>query len=161
VQEAVRQCRLDRSAGRFREREGDCVYALMDVEPHDPVKAAALDEALIEAARRGVRVLLSNPCFEYWLLCHVVDQGRAARSFADPEAADRELARQFGHCKSDLHRNPDLIERLLPRASDAVKVARHVHERHHRGVADIRRASGCTEVYRLVGFLTGDSDERP
>ncbi len=46
----------------------DEVWMVVDVDEH-----ATLDEALVEAKRRGVSVVVSNPCFEIWLVWHYED----------------------------------------------------------------------------------------
>lgn len=153
VKRAIRQREQDRRNQKFSKRDGDRVYALIDVEPHDPSKAAALQEALDIASKEDVCVLLSNPCFEFWLLCHVAEANELCRSFRDPQALDHELRNRGNRGKDDLHQNPNLFDRFLPKAPHAVAIARHVHQIHHHSTADIRSANACTQVYELVSAL--------
>lgn len=153
VKQAIRQRDQDRQGQKFSKRDGDRVYALIDVEPHDPSKAAALQQALALAGKEGVCVLLSNPSFEFWLLCHVAEANDLCRSFADPQALDQGLRNRGYPGKDDLHQNPNLFDRFLPKAQHAVTVARHVHEQHHRSPTDIRTANACTQVYELVARM--------
>lgn len=127
------------------------MYAIVDVEPHDPSKAATLRDAITEARRNGVCLLMSNPCFEYWLLCHVADKQGVCRSFADPDAVEREL-RKHGYPKQDLLDHPGRFDALLSSAAMAVQHAREVHQAHHKG-ASVETVSGCTQVYELVSRL--------
>ncbi len=153
VERAIRERDNDRRGGKFDRAQGDRAYVLLDVEPHDPGRAPALDNALRLAREQDVCVLLSNPSFEFWLLCHLVSEAEACRAFPNPAALDSELRRRFdGHGKDDLHRDPDLFDRLLSEAEHAVTVARHVHEKHH-SKADVRGANACTTVYQLVDML--------
>lgn len=46
----------------------DEVWVVVDVDEH-----ATLDEALRAAKRHGVSVVVSNPCFEIWLVWHYED----------------------------------------------------------------------------------------
>ncbi len=154
VKKAIRQREEDRRSQMFSRRDGDMVFALLDVEPHDPSKVGALDKALRLANREGVCVLLSNPCFEFWLFCHVADERQACRGFEDPTALDRAL-RRHGFDKDTLHASSSGFDRLLNNVKGAVRVARHVHERHHANVADIRHANACTTVYQLVARMIG------
>jgi hypothetical protein len=71
VHEAVK-CR-DRAAEAAR-RRGDAflaydeVWAVVDVDDH-----ASLDQAIKEARDRDVKLVISFPCFEIWLLWHFQD----------------------------------------------------------------------------------------
>lgn len=161
VERAVRQRDTDRRNQKFFWQDGDKVYAIFDVEPHDPSRADSLDAALRLAEHERVGVLLSNPSFEFWLLCHVAEAGDLCRAFNDPKSTDRELQKQFGHGKDDLHSDPGLFDRLVPYASRAVEVARHVHENHHGNADDIRGCNACTTVYKLVGYLIGAQSDPP
>lgn len=162
VKAAMRQRENDRRGQKFYPQDGDKTYALLDVEPHDPPKAGRLEEALRLAHGNDICVLLSNPSFEFWLLCHAAEQGEVCRSFADPRSLDRELRRRSGFGKDDLHAKPDLFNRIfLPNVSHAVEVARHVHQTHHNNIADVRGANACTRVYELVGYLIGSLDAPP
>jgi hypothetical protein len=153
VNAATERRRREQQGGKFSKSDGDEVYALIDVEPHDSSKAAGLAEALQIARLEGVHVLLSNPSFEFWLLCHVAEASAACHSFRDPTAVDRELMRLSKHSKDDFHRNPNLFACLLPKVSHAVDVAQHIHQKHHQDGPDLRVLNPCTEVYLLVGRL--------
>jgi len=79
-----RAVELKKEAEKEARREGDSnlrydeVWCVFDVDTH-PNLAAALQQA----AANGIRVALSNPCFELWILLHFEDQ----RSELDPKAA--------------------------------------------------------------------------
>ena len=113
------------------------------------------------AADNDVCVLPSNPCFEFWLLCHKADPGELCRSSPHPRAVNAELHRRTGHGKEELHAHPARFERLLKNVQAAVEVARHVHEKHHRGIADLRNANACTTVYQLVAYLLSQQGTPP
>lgn len=52
--------------------EFDEAWAVFDIES-DPRRAAKVQEAIALARRCGVNVAASNPCFEFWLVLHLVD----------------------------------------------------------------------------------------
>lgn len=60
-----------REARRSRDMHAayDEVWCVLDVDEH-----ARLAEAQQIAARSGIRLAVSNPCFELWLLLHFADQ---------------------------------------------------------------------------------------
>lgn len=52
--------------------EFDEAWAVFDIES-DPSRATKVQEAIALARRCGVNVAASNPCFEFWLVLHLVD----------------------------------------------------------------------------------------
>ena len=140
---------------------GDRCYCVLDVEPHDPAKRSPLANALKLASEKDVQVLLSNPSFEFWMLCHVATADELKHGFLDPEAADTELRKRAGVGKEELNKRPEQFEPFVKRAREAVTVAKNVHQTHHHACSDVRKANGCTEVYRLVEYLVGDAEAPP
>ena len=68
--EGVDPVRLVRAAAAYRDRalaEYDEVWCVVDVDQFD------MDNAVVEARRRDVRLAVSHPCFELWLLLHHAD----------------------------------------------------------------------------------------
>ncbi|MFP4356513.1 MAG: RloB family protein [Phycisphaerae bacterium] len=145
----------------YSEDDGDRVYVVLDVEPHDQSKVAALRQALSLAEAKGVSVLLSNPAFEYWLLCHVLPANRLTKQIPSAKDADVLLQKELGYGKAQFHANPCLFEQLIEKVKEAVENASQVHLGHHQGTTDIAKANPCTTVYRLVGYITGQYKELP
>lgn len=58
----------------------DELYCLVDVDEH-----ATLDKAIVEAKRRKINLLISNSCFEIWLLWHYMDctSGKTPKQLVD------------------------------------------------------------------------------
>ncbi len=54
----------------------ESVWLLLDLEREPHLRQAA-ERVKSKAAGTGVRVALSNPCFEVWTLLHLVDTGEA------------------------------------------------------------------------------------
>lgn len=142
----------------FDRRRGDVVYCVLDVESHDPAKTASLARALSLAKREKLRLLLSNPSFEVWLLAHA---GEFRRSFASPAALDKEMQRCLGLSKQQLNQNPRQVEPLLQKVEDAVVNARHVREDHFRRERETSKANASTDVYALVSFILGQTCTLP
>lgn len=162
VRQAVQKRNDDKRDGRFAPRDGDRVYAVIDVEPHDSTKVEPLKRALALASKHDVTVLLSNPSFEVWLLCHVSTAVQMKRRFATPGEVDELLKKRFGKGKDELNTNPHTsYGRLAKMARDAILVAQEVHHQHHGGCDDLRDANACTEVYRLVEYMLGQTDSPP
>ena len=116
VVEAAAKARA-RSSGE--DGEIDEVWCIFDVEW--PRNHPNLEQALARARESGVRVAVSNPCFELWLALHFEDQN----AWLDTAAATR------------LRRSLDKTEdkgldgaTYMPRRSEAARRARALDERH-------------------------------
>ena len=128
----------------------DAVWCVLDVE--HAAHEATLNEALALAQKNNIRLFLSNPSFEVWLIAHFE---RTKRDFANGGAAEAYLSntywqKQFGceYDKGDLR----LYERLAGHRNAAVENAQWVLESFH-GNASCRESNASTEVYQLVREL--------
>ena len=128
------------------ERIYDAVYCVLDVEhiAHE----AKLDEALGLAKKHNIRVFLSHPSFEVWLISHFE---RTAHYFDNGDSAEAYLnthwKKQFqsDYDKGDLY----LYKKLADRVNEAIENARWVLETFHEN-APCRNSNSSTEVYQLV-----------
>lgn len=94
VNSAVRRRDDDQRAKPPRERYDD-VWCVFDVDRHE-----VLGEAITQARRESVKVAISNPCFELWLLWHFTDL------FAATSAVElRHRLRQHGCAGKSLPRS--------------------------------------------------------
>ena len=137
------------------ERRGDAfdeVWCVLDVE--GPQTRESLGRARQMAAEADIRLCLSNPSFEVWLLSHFV---RRARAYSGWEAVVADLNKpwqaRFG--RSYEKNDARIYERLASLTQVAVKNARWVRETHHRAKPDTIACNSSTDVYQLVEHLTG------
>ncbi|MET8956452.1 RloB family protein [Streptomyces sp. NPDC004533] len=72
--------------------EFDGVWCVVDVDQFQD-----LDEALLCAAQNDVELVISNPCFEIWLLLHHIDHRKWVRDYN----AVKPLLQQFVDVPSD------------------------------------------------------------
>jgi hypothetical protein len=63
---------LDEFSARFRLRDGDTLWLVMDRDQQS-WKPQTLSEVATACVQRDYRLALSNPCFELWLLLHFED----------------------------------------------------------------------------------------
>ena len=130
--------------------EYDEVWCVMDVE--DASQRASLDRALTILRENNIKVYLSNPAFEVWLLSHFE---RIAKAFIDCDAVIVQLGkcwqREFSasYSKSD----GDIYRRVGDRTNTAIENAIWVRETHHDMNKAVADCNSCTEVYRLVKRL--------
>ena len=155
VRQVIRRKRDDALHGKFDAQRGDKAYAVLDVDPHDVERQGSLREAIGIARKEEVCILLSNPCFEYWLLCHGARPEVLRRNYTDPSAVDAALRTAFGFGKAELLRDPNKYRELLPRVRDAIAIAKEIYEKNNSGPPDPLASSACTTVYQLVERLVG------
>jgi hypothetical protein len=121
--ELVRRA-IKQRAGDLRESKrglGDaydeywCVFDV-DTHPH-------LNEALQLARSEDIRVALSNPCIELWIIIHFQDQ----TAYLSAEVAVEKAAVLLGCGKTP---TPTALERLVERYNDAKERARQLDKKH-------------------------------
>ena len=137
------------SRKRLGERIYDAVCCVLDVE--HAAHEASLNEAVTLAREHNIRLFLSNPSFEVWLIAHFE---RIKRDFANGGAAEAHLntlwRKQFSadYDKGDAK----LYLKLEDQVSDALENARWMLEVFHED-APCRNANATTDVYKLVQEL--------
>ena len=139
------------SRRRLGERIYDDICCVLDVEHIE--HEVKLNEAIALAQKHGIRLLLSNPSFEVWLIAHF---DRVTRDFADGSAAEAYLNL---HWRKQFQRDyekgdPKLYVTLADRVRDAVGNAQWILENFHES-ATCQASNSSTEVYRLVQELIG------
>ena len=131
------------------EKKYDEVWCVLDVEYQ--AHEVTLNEAIALASEHNIRLFLSNPSFEVWLISHFE---RVKRDFPDGGAAEAYLNthwRKHFSCAYDKG-DPKLYARLEDRVSNALENARWLLEVFHEN-APCRNANAATEVYQLVQEL--------
>ena len=131
------------------ERLYDEVWCVLDVE--HAAHEAKLNEAIVRAREHNIRLFLSNPSFEVWLIGHFE---RVTRDFADGGAAEAYLNTHWRrHIGGDYDKgDPELYVKLSDRVSTALENAQWVREVFHEN-ASCRDSNASTDVYQLVRHL--------
>lgn len=95
-----------------------CIFDVESPQPHPNLK-----EALALAEEHGVKVAVSNPCFETWLVLHFEDCTRSY-STAQAEKLSKRLDGRPGKSID--------ADKYLPHREVAAERARKLDERHNR-----------------------------
>ncbi|MFB9923563.1 RloB family protein [Amycolatopsis halotolerans] len=115
---------LVRYAARVRsENDYDEVWCVVDVD-HFP-----LPGAVASAKKLGVKLAVSNPCFEYWLLLHFEDCQTPMTRYQEVE---RKLKKHVPTYRKDGVRFDDYavgVESAVARAKSGCPADSHPHER--------------------------------
>lgn len=130
-----------RSADRITDFEE--VWCVFDVDEHPNVS-----QAINEAHQSGIGVVVSNPCFELWLVLHHRDQ----TAHIDRRAAQRE-ARALGLIDERKRLVPHNVDALMNGYGEAVRRAQQLEQRHVGNGSDPNENPSST-VWRLTDKLS-------
>lgn len=136
---------------------GDTMWVVADGDINynnpDPVKAKTtqLDKARKMAAKAGIMVAISNPCFEFWYLLHFKYTTGHLRDYDAVADALRNYI-------PDYEKSSDVAQKLAQHLDEALVNAERVEQYHVKNGSaapfslDI---NPFTEVYRLVRACRG------
>ncbi|MCK4626389.1 MAG: RloB domain-containing protein [Phycisphaerae bacterium] len=122
----------------------DEIWCVMDVEAPQP--HTTLDQALDKARDNGLKVALTNPCFEYWYILHFKKTSQFMQKNGDVIKVLKKCYPEY--CKNSL----DIFDAIFPHTTDAIKNAGDVIKEKHWG-EDLRGCNPSTHVHRLVEQL--------
>ncbi len=129
---------------QFSIEEDDERWMVLDTDHCiEPNHYPGFIKALVEARQAGIKIALSRPCFELWLLLHHVDESAVTdlRNAAETESRLREVLGEYNKC--------NLKPEHYPLASIASAIARA--ERLDAAVPGGDRPEGnTTRVYQLL-----------
>jgi hypothetical protein len=142
--ELVRLAVAARERSIEEEGEIDEVWCVFDVEW--PINHPDLKEALALARKRGVRVAVSNPCFELWLALHFRDH----RGWLDNNGARRLRRSCDGQVKKGL-KGAD----YMPYREVARQRAAALDRQHEQDCRDFPQNNPSSGMHRLIASVAG------
>lgn len=119
----------------------DEIWCVFDVDEHPDI-----NQAINQARQKGVKVAVSNPCFELWLVLHQQDQ----TAHIDRKAVQR-LAQELGLIKGK-RIDDSSFDLLLEKYEDARRRAKGL-DRRHKGNLSSPWSNPSTGVWRLVDSI--------
>ena len=133
--------RSSRSARRYGTPDFDEIWCIFDVDAHPD-----LQRAIEEARQSDVNVVVSNPCFELWLVLHCQDQ----TAHIDRRDIQR-LASRLGliEGKNILTSAWPVLEENYETAKQRAKHLDHLHKSN----GSPPRSNPTTDVWQLVDRL--------
>ncbi|MEO3777435.1 RloB family protein [Micromonospora sp. B11E3] len=131
-----------RAIERSRDDEIDECWCVFDVEwpKHHP----NLDQAIQLAADHGIRLAISNPCFELWLILHFEDR----TAFLDTAAAERMSRKLDGRDGKRID-----AERYMPHRKMAAGRAARLAGRHERDGSRFPDDNPSSGMYELLAAV--------
>jgi hypothetical protein len=112
-----------------------------DINPH-------LNAALQKAKANRIKVALSNPCFEFWLLLHYA---YCTAPFENCKRVERELRKKY---INDYEKGAYSVRDLFPSLPDAVKRAERCREHHRTSAGDNNPSTTVDELIRELNSAT-------
>lgn len=137
-----------RDRARAGKDEIDEFWCVFDVEW--PRNHPGLKEAIARAKANGVKLAISNPCFELWLILHFQDHG----AWLDNDGARR--------LRRDLDGAPDKrVEpaKYMTQVANATRRAAALTKRHERAGTDFPHDNPSSGMHLLVDSVTDGKPE--
>lgn len=151
----IRKAAEYKNKNQMSESNGDAVWVVADGDVNynspDPVreKDLMLAKARKQADAKGIRLAISNPCFEFWYLLHFQ---YTTRYFRDYTAVENALTTYL----PDYEKSDDVYSQLCERTDTAIQNAGRVAQYHLQngnkppfGIA----VNPFTDIYQLVESL--------
>lgn len=139
----VSKAREERRKALDENAELDEFWCVFDVEW--PLHHPGLAGALHDAAQNDIRVAVTNPCFELWLILHFQDQ----TAFLDTAQAVRLRGTLDGSQGKDL--DP---AQYMPRVQDALRRARELDKIHERDQTRFPHNNPSSGMHLLMTALS-------
>ena len=114
---------------------------MFDVDEHPEIK-----QSVNRARQKGVKVAVSNPCFELWLVLHNQDQ----TAYIHRNKVQK-LAEELGLIKGK-RIDESSSDHLMEKYEDARRRAKEL-DRWHEGNGSPPRSNPSTGVWRLVDSI--------
>ena len=125
--------------------EYEVIYCVIDVEA--PMPHESLARAVNKAESNKFKVILSNPCFEYWYILHFRKTGAP---FHTNDEVFSKLKREY----RDYSKNDTTIFNVVyPKTDDAIKHSKEVLNERHNDAEDLRDCNPSTHVHKIVEYL--------
>ncbi|PWU55774.1 RloB domain-containing protein [Micromonospora sp. S4605] len=138
---------VQRAVARNEDEEVDECWCVFDVEW--PQNHPRLGEAIRLATAHGVRLAVSNPCFELWLILHFQEQ----TAFINTTEAERMSRRLDGRPGKRIDAMPYMAHR-----KDAARRAASLDERHARNQTVFPDDNPSSTMYQLLAAIEPDTD---
>lgn len=134
----------------------DKVFCVVD-EDISPLQEKKIEEAKSILKRINGIVIVSNPCFEVWYLCHFTVP---AKQFVSSKEVIETLQKQ--HISTYTKGYPKMYELLSPRTYIAIDNAKKLEKYHRESGSNLNRyyCQPKTDVYIIVEFLLKMNESR-
>lgn len=138
---------VERAIKKISDPEIDECWCIFDVEA--PRSHPNIEKVVELALRKGVKVAVSNPCFELWLVLHRQDYSAYVNT-ADIVKTSKDLEKRSG--KSI---DPSFYMDHIANAVERADKLRAMHQKNGTTFPRDNPSSGMSDFIRAVGALDG------
>lgn len=145
VEDSIRNMGLDT-------KNGDLFFCVIDAD-YDSSKESVINKAKHRAKDKGIKVIISNPCFELWLLLHFTKTTKLMNSIE----VERELKTYLSRYK----KGQLDFSKFESKIDEAVKRAKEIKEycEQYRDGDGITGLAPITFIYEIVELLCGNKGD--
>lgn len=122
---------------------GDMIYCVFDGDMDDN-KNVQIIKAISLASKYNIEIIVSNPCFEEWFLCHFV--------YTTKSLSSSEVINKLKTYIPDYEKNLDVFQAINNLTNIGVKNAKKqvkYHESLGRNI-NLVQSNPCSTVYKIV-----------
>ncbi len=123
----------------------DDIFCVVDVDDHPSLK-----DAIQKARDNDLKLIISNPCFEYWYILHFERTGEA---YSSRTQLYKNLEKHLGHeyNKSGC----EFFEIVYQRTETSIKNSKEILCSQWHNEEDLRQCNPSTHVHRVVECIEG------
>jgi len=127
----------------------DETFCVIDIDKHSKKK---LNDAKQKARDNDIKLIISNPCFEYWYVLHFKKTGSAYNHHRDAQKEFRDILRKiykdrhYKYDKSGCH----FFDTIYPKTRTAIKNSRSILKSQHKNETDLSKCNPSTHVHQIV-----------
>ena len=139
VNDIIRTMRLNEIDSKY----GDKVYCVFDGDMNDS-KNAQIIKAMSLASKYNIEIIVSNPCFEEWFLCHF--------EYTTKYLSSNEVINKLRIYIPNYEKNLDIFNRINDFTDTGVRNAKKqvkYHESLGRNI-NLVQSNPCISVYKIV-----------
>jgi hypothetical protein len=152
AQDLVRYCISYISKNHFRFQSDDEIFCIFDRNANTNQD---LNKAIKFAQEENIRIIFSNPCFEYWILCHYIYH----QSAIEYNSLKNKIERYIPQYKKN---DKDIYTKTKEKISNAIRNSERGYTKHEQnGINCISRESNpVTSVFNLIRYLNDLKNSR-
>ena len=144
VKTAINIINKKRSDCRISQEDGDEIYCVYDVDDNSDED---LNSAKELAEKNGIKIFLSNPCFEIWFLLHFEQVNKGI--------SREDLYEQLKKYVKNYEKSSDVYHLLKDLQANAIANAERLNSMHEEnGISlSVGACNPSTQVFRMVKYF--------
>ena len=131
----------------IKAKNGDKIYCLIDTDDKK-YKDKQIEDAIKLAKKNNIEVIISNPCFEYWFLCHFINTSKPMNN--------TEIINDLKKYIPNYKKNINVYPYINQYTNKAIKNSKKQIKYQQSLNKDINKleANPCTSVHKVVENIT-------